>query len=396
MKVAVVLHSEFSSGGAFHQSLGTVQDLRRLAGGTFEFVVWTNVEANIEPLKAMGIAPRLFRRTWLDWLLRVVETSRIGQRLTAQFGMLDSLERSLLRDRVDLVYFASPTSSAARLKKLSFIATVWDLCHRDWPEFPEVSSASEYFGRESLFGGSLQRAQLVITDSDELADKVARRYGVDKERVLAIPFGPSPLLDASFATDDAQKVLAQYGLQPGYLFYPAQFWSHKNHVRIVQALAQLRDVSLRPVVAFAGSDKGNRAYIESVVRELGLSDQVHFLGLVPAEHMRSLYAHCASLVMPTYFGPTNLPPLEAWAMGKPVIYSRHLAGHAADAAVFVDPDSAASVADAIRSVLCEPASRDWAQVGRQRLSQLAEVRAAAAHTLMQHLDHFARRRECWR
>jgi glycosyltransferase involved in cell wall biosynthesis len=396
MKIAAVLHSEFSSGGAFHQSLGTVQELRRIAGGTFEFVVWTNVEANIGPLKAMGIAPKLFRRTWLDWLLRAMEASRIGQRLTAQFGVLDSLERSLLRDGVDLAYFTSPTSSAARLKRLCFIATVWDLCHRDWPEFPEVSSASEYFTRESLFGDSLQRAQLVITDSDELADKVVRRYDVERDRVLAVPFGPSPLLDAAHASNDGQLALAQYGLQPGYLFYPAQFWSHKNHVRIVQALAQLRDAGLRPVTAFAGSDKGNRSYVESVVRELGLADQVRFLGLVPTEHMRPLYMHCGALVMPTYFGPTNLPPLEAWAMGKPVIYSRHLAHHGGDAAVFVDPDSATSIADAIRSVLYEPATRDWAQAGLQRLSQLAEVRDAAAHTLMQHLERFACRRECWR
>ena len=47
-------------------------------------------------------------------------------------------EKKLIAHQIDLVYFLSPTSLALSLEKLNYITTLWDLCHRDNPEFPEV------------------------------------------------------------------------------------------------------------------------------------------------------------------------------------------------------------------------------------------------------------------
>jgi glycosyltransferase involved in cell wall biosynthesis len=394
MKLAVVLESDFSSGGGFQQGLNAALEIHRLVSGRFEVVFWTDIASNVHALEELGLQPRLFRRARADRLLALLELSELGRRISAKAELLDSLERLLLTENTDLAYFVSPSTSAARLKKIGFIATVWDLCHRDWPEFPEVRAASEYRARENMYADSLARAQLVISDSDQLADNIVRRYGVDRERVLPMPFGPSPLL---FTPTDQPSgaVLQQYSLQPGYFFYPAQFWPHKNHVRIVQALAQLRSAGLDVIVAFAGSDKGNLRYVQTLVRTLDLDDRVRFLGMVPVGHMHELYAQSAGLVMPTYFGPTNLPPLEAWTMGKPLIYSMHLAAQAGDAAILVDPDSAESIAEAIRTLVLGADARDWRHLGRQRLSQLAEARSIAAAKMMQHLDQYERRRQCW-
>ena len=52
----------------------------------------------------------------------------------------------------------------------------------------------------------------------------------------------------------------------------------------------------------------------------GLTDQISIIGFVDSAELAALYRGAAALVMPTYFGPTNLPPLEAWAVGTPVIY----------------------------------------------------------------------------
>jgi len=64
------------------------------------------------------------------------------------------------------------------------------------------------------------------------------------------------------------------------------------------------------------------------------------LGFVPIEDMRGLYEGSLAIVMPTYFGPTNIPPLEAWTLEKPLIYSTHLAEQAGDAALLIDPNNA--------------------------------------------------------
>jgi len=83
--------------------------------------------------------------------------------------------------------------------------------------------------------------------------------------------------------------------------------------------------------------------------KLGIADRVRYLGSVPDEDMAALYTLSAGLVMPTFFGPTNIPPLEAWYFGRPVITSdlRGAQEQNGDAGLLVDPRSPKAMADAM-------------------------------------------------
>jgi hypothetical protein len=98
--------------------------------------------------------------------------------------------------------------------------------------------------------------------------------------------------------------------------------------------------------------------------------------------------------MPTYFGPTNLPPLEAWNVGKPLVYSSHLRADGGEAAVYADPDDALALAEAMRRCL-EPEVRDQVvAAGRLRLEEIGRQRGLAEAALLDHLARFAVRRRC--
>ena len=86
------------------------------------------------------------------------------------------------------------------------------------------------------------------------------------------------------------------------------------------------------------------------MRALGLNHQVYMLGYVPDEEISALYAGATALVMPTFFGPTNIPFLEAWAMECPVLTSRirGIVEQVGDAALTVDPRSVEEIAEGIR------------------------------------------------
>jgi glycosyltransferase involved in cell wall biosynthesis len=111
------------------------------------------------------------------------------------------------------------------------------------------------------------------------------------------------------------------------VFYPAQFWPHKNHIHIVQALGLLKQVhQLKIPVVFCGSYDGEirESTFREVMRfssQLGLEGELRYLGSAPDEDMSGLYAGAAALVMLIFFGPTNIPALEAWAFGCPVLTS---------------------------------------------------------------------------
>jgi len=105
-------------------------------------------------------------------------------------------------------------------------------------------------------------------------------------------------------------------------------------------------------------------------RELGLERRIHYRGYVPAEDLPALYAEAVALVMPTLFGPTNIPILEAWALDCPAITSdiRGVREQAGDAALLVDLAAPESLAEAIRSVWLEEDTRaELARRGRARL-----------------------------
>jgi glycosyltransferase involved in cell wall biosynthesis len=109
----------------------------------------------------------------------------------------------------------------------------------------------------------------------------------------------------------------------------------------------------------------------SLSRQLGVDNEVHYLGYVPDEDMAGLYAESTALVMPTFFGPTNIPPLEAWAFSCPVLTSdiRGIREQAGEAAILVDPRSVEAIADGIYRLWMDESLRfNLAVRGRQRLS----------------------------
>ena len=62
---------------------------------------------------------------------------------------------------------------------------------------------------------------------------------------------------------------------------------------------------------FSGSDKGNLSYIKKLSKDLEISKNIKYLGFIDESELPILYKNAISLVMPSYFGPTNIPPLEA-------------------------------------------------------------------------------------
>jgi len=111
--------------------------------------------------------------------------------------------------------------------------------------------------------------------------------------------------------------------------------------------------------------------------------------------MRGLYEGCSAVVMPTYFGPTNLPPLEAWTVGRPLVYSKHLAEHAGEAAVLADPDDAQDLARAIQQATDPATAARLVASGKLRLQQIERQRAEAEAELLRRLQQFGSRRKCW-
>lgn len=398
MKIGIILESELHSGGGFQQSLTAINQAKDLFGGIYDLCIYYIHDRNRTHLREVGLPAKKIHIGPIDRMRGILCQSLMGKQMARKLNWKSRFEQTLIADGVNLIYFLSPSPKATWLHQLNYIYTVWDVCHQDFPEFPEVRDNFEYEIREAVLDTAIRKAVLTLTDSPELAAKIVTRLGVDPSRLLPMPFSPASHLLADNENPQGpteSEIMRLYGLEPGYLFYPAQFWAHKNHVRIIQALKILQDEGRSYSAVFCGSDKGTRQHVEATAERLGVAGLIKILDFVPNAHMKALYKNASALIMPTYFGPTNIPPLEAWSLGVPVIYSSHLSHNFGGAALSADPTCEHSLARAIAEVTDLRVRESLISAGYQRIQDVSKSRDVSSRLFTENLRVLARMRECW-
>lgn len=356
--------------------------LRRAGFRTIEFPFRTRRDSLLDPLRRLA-GEGAARRAWRRLRLRergapIVSNSSIQRRPQDRQALLDL--------GIDVLFFPYPTGLAFEIG-LPYVMTIHDMQHRLQPHFPEVSADGEWERREYVFRNGAREAMCVLVDSEASREDVVAAYGEDgvtADRIEVLPVMPAPYLSAGAGLGDRQRVRELYRLPERYLFYPAQFWPHKNHLAIVEAVALLRDDGIDVDVVLAGTWSGpvraetHRRVVERAA-ELGVERLIHVLGYVPNEDMPGLLKESVALVMPTFFGPTNIPPLEAWTLGVPVITSdlRGIREHMGDAAVLVDPARPAALAEAM--------GRIWGDAGLR--AELIERSERQLHMYTEEAHH---------
>ena len=276
-----------------------------------------------------------------------------------------------------------------------FMLSVWDLQHRLQPYFPEVSLTGwNWQSREDYFREHLRRAAIILTGTETGKSEITHFYGVNPSNVFVVPL-PVPPLRRSGTGDG--PIRDRYQLGSEYLIYPAQFWPHKNHVNVLHALKILHDSQAAPLdIVFTGSDKGNEDFVADTVKRLGLEDQVRSLGFVPRSDLIALYEEAFALIFPTFFGPDNLPPLEAFALACPVLASDVPGAREqlSDAAILFDPADPREIAGAISRLRGDSSLRsDLIKKGRTLIKGRSQ--RDYVDKVCEILDAFEAIRRCW-
>lgn len=262
----------------------------------------------------------------------------------------------ILGYKIDVLLAPSPKTITRDLR-IKSISPLFDLMHLYEPRFVEVNekrSSREHYNRKVCRGASI-----ILADSDVGRRQIVESYGSNvkdlAEKVKVLPFIPADYIYAAGKSEKPVKVEFDK-----YIFYPAQFWTHKNHYNLLLAISRLREEGINVNLVCAGSEKNALEGVKKLLREWKLEDQIRILGYVTNDEIIALYQHARALVMPTFFGPTNIPPLEAFVLGCPVAISGiyGIPEQVGDAALLFDPKSVEEIAECIKQVwmddtLCE-------------------------------------------
>lgn len=390
---AVVAGFDPQSGGGFTFEREILEALRQAAGSSSHRFTILCPESSVAALERelsgspLGVAavPRRTGRL-AAMAFREIETVRAHWRRPSD---IDRIASAL---GIDFVWFLSAQSDRT---DIPFMTVVWDLQHRATPWFPEMSARGVWDGRDSVYRWFLQRATKVITGTEVGSKQLTQFFQVLPENILTLPH-PTP--SYVFRESDAPTVdlIEKFGLKQPFVLYPAQFWPHKNHVNLLFAIAALKKKGKPISLALVGSDKGNRQFVAEVAAREGISGQVHFLGFVERDVLVALYSQALALTYVSWCGPENLPPLEAFALGCPVVATKIPGAleQLGDAVLFCEPGEPASIAEAIGHVYADADLRArLVDAGRIRAKRFLPADYVAG--ALKFLDEFSAIRRCW-
>jgi len=313
-----------TSGGGFQYEINIAKLLKEKSGKNFNFFFFTNSKKTQNFLNERGIEISLIGINLLDKIIfNLNKNVYIKKYLNNFLKKLIGFENKIKKFEIDIIYFISPNADSIYINDYNFIITVWDNCHRDNLEFPEVTKNLIFESREFFLKKVLPKAVAVITESELGSNKLSRRYGVDIDRCFPISLLPSDFIKRfnNISTEEINKIKNKFNIKKDFLFYPAQLWPHKNHVYILKSLKILKEEKNTDVdFYFCGENKGNLNHIISEAKKLKIDSNVKYLGFVEDKDLVALYKNALALVMPSYFGTVNIPPLDAFKLSCPVCY----------------------------------------------------------------------------
>jgi glycosyltransferase involved in cell wall biosynthesis len=245
----------------------------------------------------------------------------------------------------------------------------WDLQHI---HLPELFTPEERVWRTAHYGRACRRAHFVVTATEATRKDVASTFGIQTNRI-AVVYRDTSLKRAPAPEAERARLLKRIGVPEAFAFFPAITYPHKNHERLLEALAVMRD-SLGVTVPLVMSGRrypARDAILEEALDRHGLREQARFVGSVDEETLVALYVQARLMVFPSRFEGLGLPLLEAMQYGLPIAASKAscIPEVAADAAAYFDPLD-------VRAMACTIAGLWENEAARAKLAAHGRVRCA--------------------
>lgn len=265
-------------------------------------------------------------------------------------GVDRPLESVLKRQGIRLVSHSWHFDHSPEVRTIEWIP---DLQHRHLPDFfpPEEVQA-----RDRNYVKTAQRCSALVLSSRAALADLGELYAPALPKSHVLHFVAHP--DAAAKRTPLDELKQRYAIDRPFFHLPNQFWAHKNHRVVIEALTILKGRGQVPLVLCTGLTKdGKRPEffpgLMAEVKARGLEDSFRVLGLVPVPDLYGLMQHAAAVINPSHFEGWSSTVEEAKALGKTIVLSDLAVHREQDPArgLFFPADDAQALADRLRSVL---------------------------------------------
>lgn len=255
-------------------------------------------------------------------------------------------------------------------------AWIADFQHKHLPHF---FTQEEIRQRETLFAKLAASASRVVLSSEAAAVDYRRSYPEHASKVRILRF--AVWTDPCWQQGDSLAVQAAYCLPDRFFLICNQFWQHKNHLLVLEAMRQLGEHGIRPELVCTGHlhDYRNPGFADRILQTIhhyGLNSQVRLLGIVPRQEQIQLMRRCLAIIQPSLFEGWSTIVEFAKSLGRPLILS-DLPVHREQSpnGTFFSPDSASELA-ALMATAWNNLEPGPDPISEQEGLQASQVRAA--------------------
>jgi glycosyltransferase involved in cell wall biosynthesis len=239
----------------------------------------------------------------------------------------------------DIDYFVVPTTSGYPHFFLNkpFIFTLHDLQERYLPNY---FSQIQRFIKHIMYRALSISASKIICESKFVKFDIIKFLKIDKKKIVIIS-APPPMSLINFKINLLKKnmIKEKYNIQNRFIFYPAQTWIHKNHIRLIDAFKVISNQFTDLDLILTGAQKSNHSKVINKIGESKLTSRIKYLGYIDYSDLPYLYKLSEFLIMPTLFESISIPIYESFSLKVPVACSNvvSLPEQVGDAALIFDP-----------------------------------------------------------
>jgi glycosyltransferase involved in cell wall biosynthesis len=231
----------------------------------------------------------------------------------------------------------------------------------------------------SVYTASLQQslrvADHVITVSQAMKDEILAAFPGKNISVVYNGLGAQSFQQPTAA--ELQRVRQQYALPGQFVLAVGHFEARKNYLRLIDAMALLRDRGQACPLVIVGNDSGFKQQVMRRIHEAHLDSSVTLLYDLSDAQLRCIYQLCSLFVFPSLYEGFGIPILEAMAAGRPMVLSALPAFReiTENQSVYLPPDDTALMAAAIAHVLSSASDRERLMAyGAQRIQSFSYQR----------------------
>lgn len=302
-----------------------------------------------------------------------------------------SLNHRLKKDNINVVFFLAPY--LFEHIETPYFALIRDVAHRILPHFPEFCSNSVFEKMEKKLNIFLTGASRIITGNSVAKNDIITLYDVIEENITSIPL-PYPNWIKNVKEDEG--ILSKNNLSKNsFVLYPAQFWTHKNHIRLILAAQIMKEQNINLKMVFCGLDRGNKDYIIDTVKKLDLEEDVLFLNYISQSELKTLYKNAYAVCYPSLAGPDSIAALEALYFDCPVLISNHIgfSEQLKNAALYFNPLDEADIVSKIEDLNDFALRDDIISNGRILIKE--NTCKKYIENFLNMMDDFYLTRQCW-